>query len=104
MSELTQKILSLDVEVTTKLKEADTASLHVIKKADLQAKYLIEKEQHLFELQKERDTAALDEKLELKRQQSLQALEQKMNAYNRSFDIDVLVKQLLSEAKERVCP
>jgi hypothetical protein len=104
MSELTQKILSLDVEVTTKLKEADTASLHVIKKADLQAKHLIEKEQHLFELQKERDTAALEEKLELKRQQSLQALEQKMNAYNRSFDVDVLVKQLLSEAKERVCP
>ena len=104
MIELTQKILSLDAEVATELKEAETAALHVIKAADLQAKDLIEKEQHLFEMQKEYDRAALDKKLELKRQQSLQALEQKMNAYNRSFDIDVLVKQLLSEAKARVCP
>ena len=104
MIELTQKILSLDAEVATELKEADKASLHVIKQADLSAKHLTEKEQHLFETQKERDTHSLQDKLTLQRQKSLLTLEQKMKAYERSFDVEAVVEQLLSMAKEKVCP
>ncbi len=104
MIELTQKILSLDAEVTTERKEADTAALHVIKKADLQAKHHIEKEQQLFETQKEHDRALLDEKLKLQRQESVVTLKQKMKAYESSFDVEAVAEQLLSMAKEKVCP
>ena len=104
MIELTQKILSLDAEVATELKEADKASLHVIKKADLNARHITEKEQYLFEMKKERDTLSLQESLTLQRQEALVTLEQKMRAYDSSFAVDASVEQLLSAAKERVCP
>ena len=78
--------------------------MHVIKKADLQAQHLIEEEQQLFKQQKERDTAALNENLEVQRREAVVVLEQKMKAYDSSLDVEVLVEQLLLEAKGRVCP
>ena len=104
MIELTQKILTLDADVAAELKEADTSALHVIKKADLRAQHLIEEEQQLFEQQKERDAAALNEKLEVQRREATAVLEQKMEAYKSSLDVEVLVEKLLLEAKGRVCP
>ena len=103
MIELTQKILTLDTKSETVLKKADARALDVMKEADLRASRLIEEEQQLFEKQKERDVAAVDEKLELQRRQAVIVLEQKMKAYESSFDVEALIEHLLSAAKDRVC-
>ncbi|MGB5965775.1 MAG: hypothetical protein WBF77_12210 [Sulfurimonadaceae bacterium] len=103
MIELTQKILTLDSESERALKKADARALNVMKEADLHASRLIEEEQQLFEKQKERDAAAADEKLEVQRRQAIAALEQKMEAYDRSLDVEALIEHLLSAAKDRVC-
>jgi hypothetical protein len=103
MIELTQKILTLDSESETAIKKADAAALEVMKEADLHAGRLIEEEQQLFEKQKERDVAAQDEKLDVQRRQATAALKQKMEAYERSFDVETLIEHLLSAAKDRVC-
>ena len=103
MIELTQKILTLDSESETVLKKADARALDVMKEADLHAGRLIEEEQQLFEKQKEYDAVLLEEKLEVQRRQAVIVLEQKMKAYESSFDVEALIEHLLSAAKDKVC-
>lgn len=103
MIELTQKILALDTESESALKKADAAALEVMKEADYHAARLIEEEQELFEKQKERDAVLLEEKLEMQRRQAIAALEQKMEVYDGSLDVEALIEHLLFVAKDRVC-
>ena len=103
MIEMTQKILALDSEAETALKNSAASVLEAMKEADLHAKGMIEEQQQLFEKQKESERAALAEKLERERHRSVAALQQKMEAFEASVDIDVLIGHLLSVAKERVC-
>ncbi len=103
MIELTQKILTLDSESEIALKKADARALDVMKEADLHAGRLIEEEQQLFEKQKEYDAVLLEEKLEVQRRQAVIVLEQKMKAYESSFDVEALIEHLLSAAKDKVC-
>lgn len=104
MIELTQTILTLDAEYESALKRADAAMLERMKEADLNAERLIEKEQHRFETQKERDAALLEQELSLQRQEADSALDQRMKRYADSLDIDAMVEALFKVAKERVCP
>ena len=43
------------------------------------------------------------EKLVLQRRQAMAALNQKMDTYNNSLDIETLIEQLLSVVKDQVC-
>ncbi len=104
MIELTQTILTFDAEYESALKTADIAMLERMKEADFNAERHIEKEQHRFEKQKERDEAVLEQEFSLQREHANSALNQRMKRYADSLDIDTMVEALLHVAKERVCP
>jgi len=103
MTELTQKILTLDSESETALKKADASAQEVMRAADFRAEMLAEEEQQRFEKQKADDEAALVAQLEVERSEAMAALQQRMEAFERSLDSDLLIKNLLAAAKERVC-
>lgn len=103
MTELTQKILTLDSESETALKKADASAQEVMRAADFRAESQIQEEERRFEKQKADDEAALAEQLEVERREAMAALQRKMDAFDRSLDTDLLIKNLLIAAKERVC-
>jgi len=103
MTELTQKILTLDSESERALKKADESAQEVMREADFRAERRVHEEQQRFEKQKAGDEAALAEQLDVERREAMEELQQRMDAYDRSLDIDLLIKQLLAVAKERVC-
>jgi len=103
LSELTQTILTLDAESEKALNTADISAMEAIKNADAQALQMLAEEQQLFEKQKKKDMAALEEKMGEKRREAMKVLKQKMDAYDNFLDVEKLTEELLSVVKDRVC-
>ena len=104
MRELTKKLLALDSQADEELKLSNKLAQEMMLKADTHAKEMISEAQKLFEKQKENDLKTLFQKVDQKRLHGEKVLKENMQDFDKHFDIDTLVKELILVAKEKVCP
>ncbi len=100
---LTEKILHLDRDALTALK--NSKALIVTQKQELDTRFeeLQEIQERSFENQKSEDIASLTQKLEREHQKALSALEKKKERFTREFSVDRVVEQLLSTVRDQAC-
>jgi len=103
MTDLTEKILSLDLRSASALKDAKVASVEVKKSADKYADQKMEEAQRLFEEEKKSETKVLSAKFEEERKRARSSLDQKMKTFDKDMKIDTVVDKLLKVTKERIC-
>ena len=103
MTDMTQKILSLDLEAASVLKDANAASMEAKKEADIYADQQWEEVQKDFRKQKDREKKALLKMLEEERKSAREQLDKKKKTFDENVKIDVLVEDLIEVAKERIC-
>jgi hypothetical protein len=103
MIDLTQKILSLDLETALELNHANAVSMEAKREADLRAEQLMEEAQKLFEKQKNSETKQLAKSVKEDRERAIFNLQQKMETFDKDVEIDALVEHLVSVAKDRIC-
>lgn len=103
MIDLTQKILSLDIEATLELNDANAVSMEAKREADLHAEQEMEKAQQLFEKQKNSEAEQLAKSVKEDRERAISNLQQKIETFDKDVKIDALVEHLVSVAKDRIC-
>jgi uncharacterized FlaG/YvyC family protein len=103
MIDLTQKILSLDVEATLELNHANTVSMEAKREADLRAEQRMEEAKQLLEKQKNSEAEQLAKSVKEDHKRAIDNLQQKMEAFDKDVEIDALVEHLVSVAKGRIC-
>ena len=103
MTDLTQKILSLDTEVTLELNTVNAVSVEVKREADLHAYQLMEEAKQLFEKQKINDEKQLVKSVKEDREQATGDLQKKMEAFDENTEINTLVEHLIMVVKDRIC-
>ena len=103
MTDLTQKILSLDLEVASALKDANAASIEAKKEADMHVDQQWEEVQKDFKEQKNREEKVLLKMREEERRSARDQLDQKKKTFDENVKIDALVEDLIEVAKERIC-
>ena len=101
MTDLTQKILSLDLETASELNHA--VSMEAKREADLYAEQRMEEAQQLFEKQKNSEAQQLAKSVKENRERALADLQKKMEAFDKDVEIDELVEYLVGVAKDRIC-
>ena len=103
MTDLTQKILSLDLEIASQLNHVNTVSMEAKREADLHAEHQMEEAQQLFEKEKNSDLQELVKSLKANHERAIDTMHQKMEAFDKDLEIDELLEYLLAVAKDRVC-
>jgi len=103
MIDLTQKILSLDLEAASELNSANAVSMEAKREADLRAEERMEEAQQLFEKQKDNEVQQLSKSVKEDQQRAIRNMQQKMEAFDKDIEIDKLVEHLVSVAKDRIC-
>jgi hypothetical protein len=103
MIDLTQKILSLDMEVALELTNANAVSIEAKREADLRAEQQMEEVYQLFEKQKNSEAIQLVKSVEEERERAIDNLQKKMKTFDKKVEIDALVEDLLIMAKDRIC-
>ncbi len=103
MIDLTQKILSLDLEAALELNNANAVSMEAKREADLHAEQQMEEVQKLFEKQKNSEEKQLLKSVKKNREIAIDNLQKQMKAFDQNVEIDVLVERLVSVAKDRIC-
>jgi len=103
MIDLTQKILSLDLEAALELNNANAVSMEAKREADLRAEQQMEKAKQLFEKQKNSEAKQLAKRVEDDKMRAIDNVQQKMETFDKNVKIDELVEYLLSVAKDRIC-
>jgi len=103
MIDLTQKILSLDLETALELNNANAVSMEAKREADLRAEQQMEEAQQLFEKQKNSESNLLAKSVKEDRERAINNMQQKMEAFDKDVEIDELVEHLVSVAKDRIC-
>jgi len=103
MTDLTQKILSLDLEVASALKDANAASIEAKKEADMHVDLQWEEVQKDFKEQKNREEKVLLQMREEERKSARDQLDQKKKTFDENVKIDALVEDLIEVVKERIC-
>ena len=103
MIDLTQKILSLDLEITLELNNANVLSIEAKREADQRTKERMKEAQQLFEKQKSTEVKQLEKSLREDRKKEIDNLQKKMEAFDKWIEIDALVDQLVLIAKDRIC-
>lgn len=100
---LTQKILRLDTDVSTALKNNEASILTQKQNTDSHLEQLREVREQSFENKKREDESALIEGIETERQKAIATLQKKMKTFKKEVTIDKVVEHLLSTARDRVC-
>ena len=103
MIDLTQKILSLDLEVASELNHANAVRMEVKKDAGLHAEQRMEEAQQLFEKQKNSEAQQLAKSVKEDQKRVIANLQKKMEAFDKDVEIDELVEYLVGVAKDRIC-
>lgn len=103
MIDLTQKILSLDLEAASGLNHANAVSREVKREADLRTEKLMEEAQKLFEKQKNSESEQLAKRLKRDRKRAIDSLQKKMELFEKDIKIDMLVEHLVIVAKDKIC-
>ncbi|WP_415406170.1 hypothetical protein ACLHDG_10415 [Sulfurovum sp. CS9] len=103
MIDLTQKILSLDLETALELNNANAVSMEAKREADLRAEQCMAEAQHLFEKQKRSEAKQLAKSVKEDRKSAIDNLQQKMEAFDKGIEIDMLVEHLVTVARDRIC-
>ncbi len=103
MIDLTQKILSLDKEFALELTNANTVNMEAKREADLHAEHQMEKAYQLFEKQKNSEAIQLVKNIKENRELAIENLQKKMKTFDKEVEIDALVEDLLTMAKDRIC-
>ena len=103
MIDLTQKILSLDLETTTELNHANALSMETKREADLHIEQQMEEAQLLFAKQKNSEAKQLAKSVKEDQERAIDNLQQKMETFDKDVDIDNLVEHFLTVAKDRIC-
>ena len=103
MTDLTQKILSLDVEAASELNHANAVSMKVKREADLRAEQQMEEVHQLFEKQKHREATELAKNIKEDRERAINNLKKNMENFDKEVEIDILVEHLVTVVKDRIC-
>jgi len=103
MTDLTEKILSLDLQSALALKGAKEASMEAKKSADKYAMQNMEEAHRLFEEEKKSEEKELKERFEEERKRARFSLDQKMKTFDKDMNIDTVVEKFLKVTKERIC-
>lgn len=103
MIDLTQKILSLDLEAASELNHANAVSMEAKREADLHAEERMKEVQKLFEKQKNSEEKELVKSVRKNREIAIGNLQQKMKDFDNNVEIDELVEHLIVVAKDRIC-
>jgi vacuolar-type H+-ATPase subunit H len=103
MIDLTQKILSLDIEATLELNDANAVSMEAKREADLHAEERMQEAKQLFEKQKNSEVKQLAKNIEDDRKRAIDNVQQKMETFDKNVKIDKLVEHLLTVTKDRIC-
>ena len=103
MMDLTQKILTLDRECDTKLKNVNSAAREAEIEVETLAASIREEKQLLLEEQKKAKMALLAREMDEAHKIAIAALQKKMKTFNKEVTVDRVVEHLLSVARDRVC-
>ncbi len=103
MTDLTGKILSLDLESASTLKDVKAVSVEVKKNADKHADQKIEESQKAFEKEKKSKAKVLEESFEEEKKRARSKLDKKIRAFDEHVKIDRVVEYLINVAKDKVC-
>lgn len=103
MIDLTQKILSLDLEAALELNNASAVNMEAKREADLRAEQLMKEAQQLFEKQKKSEAQQLAKSVKEDRKRAIDNLQQKMETFDKGVEIDTLVEHLVTVARDRIC-
>ena len=103
MTDLTQKILSLDLETASELNHANAVSTVAKREADIHSEQRMEEVQQLFEKQKNSEAQQLAKSVKENRERALDDLQRKMEAFDKDVEIDESVEYLVGVAKDRIC-
>ena len=104
MTNLTQKMLSLDLKAASELNHANAVSIEAKREADFRAEQRMEESQQLFEKQKNSELQQLVKSIKEDHKSATINMQQKMEAFDKDVEIDTLVEHLVSVAKDRICP
>ena len=103
MTELTQKILSLDTQADTALAMSKKSAREMILQADSDAEKMINEVQKNFKDKKDKEDKDLSKELDQKRTQAQAQLKQKMHDFDEAFEIDTIINTLINTAKDKLC-
>ncbi len=103
MTDLTQKILSLDLKAALELNNAYAVSMEAKREADLHTEQRMEETQKLFKKQKDNEAKDLAKSLKEYQQKTLDNLQKKMENFDKNVEIDNSLEHLLALAKDRIC-
>ena len=104
MEDLTEKILSLDLEAALVLKDAKVASIDAKMSADKHADQKMEKVQQLFKEVKKSEAKVLESSHEEEKKRARISLDQKVKEFDERVNVDAGVEYLINVAKEQICP
>ena len=103
MTDMTQKIISLDLESALALNKALAASMEEKKEADLRVEKLWEEAESDFKKHKNHETEILEKSMIQNRDDMINAVHRKMEMFDKNVNIDVMVEDLLLVARDRIC-
>ena len=103
MIDLTEKILSLDLEAESILKNMKLLSVEAKDSVNRNADQKTEESQQAFEKEKESKAKALEESFKEKKKSARSRLDKKMRAFDARVKIDSVVEDLINVAKEKIC-
>ena len=104
MTDLTEKILSLDVQSASALQDAKAVSVAAKKNADKNRDHKMKEVQKLFGEEKKSEVKALSESFSKKEKRARSGLDKKMKTFDEGLDIDAVIDALVKVTKERICP
>jgi regulator of protease activity HflC (stomatin/prohibitin superfamily) len=103
MTDLTEKILSLDLQSALALQDAKALSAAAKKKADKDKDHKIKEVQKLFEEDKKSETKLHAKRFEEERKKARLNLDQKMKTFDEGLNIDAVIDELVKVTKEGIC-
>jgi len=103
MTDLTEKILSLDKECEATLEKANLTIVETKKEADQSSEKSAQEKLLQFEAQKRAEAQLLTQKMDDAQRDAMDALDQKMAKFEEKVSTDTIAEHLLSVAKGQVC-
>ena len=103
MIDVTEKILTLDLEVESILSNINVVSMDAKHSADKKADQQIEVSQQAFEKEKKSKVKVLEASFEEEKKSARSRLDKKMRAFDERVKIDAVVEDLIKVAKEKIC-
>ena len=103
MTELTQKLLTLDDNALMALRDAERSAEAAQQAARRRTDVMREEELERFARQKEAETAALAERMQRERDRLETLFRRRCEAAEKRTDAEALAESLLKKARERVC-